>query len=133
MLTQMELARLRAELTKTKIELNVVKKSRSVLRDAIHLKYAFIYRQRGIWPVSMLCEHLEVSPSGHLQHPQRRAVNQRKLGGRISNDAVLAHIKAIHAQVKGKYSWPRVTQQLVVDALRMAWFRRRLAAGLAVH
>ncbi len=81
----------------------------------------------------MLCEHLEVSPSGHLQHPQRRAVNQRKPGGRTSNDAVLAHIKAIHAQVKGKYSWPRVTQQLVVDVLRMAWFQRRLAARLAVH
>jgi hypothetical protein len=26
----------------------------------------------------------------------------------MSNDALLAHIKAIHAQVKGEYGWPRI-------------------------
>ncbi len=36
-------------------------------------------------------------------------------------------------QVVGWSIQPRMTQQLVVDALRMAWFRRRPAAGLIVH
>ncbi len=36
-------------------------------------------------------------------------------------------------QVVGWSIKPRMTQQLVVDALRMAWFRRRPAAGLIVH
>ena len=36
-------------------------------------------------------------------------------------------------QVVGWSIQPRMTQQFVVDALRMAWFRRRPAAGLVVH
>ena len=36
-------------------------------------------------------------------------------------------------QVVGWSIQPRMTQQLVVDALRMAWFRRRPEPGLIVH
>ena len=36
-------------------------------------------------------------------------------------------------QVVGWSIQPRMTQQLVVDALRMAWFRRRPEPGVIVH
>jgi transposase InsO family protein len=36
-------------------------------------------------------------------------------------------------QVVGWSIGPRMTKKLVADALRMAWFRRRPAAGLIVH
>jgi hypothetical protein len=40
-----------------------------------------------MWPVSILCEQLEDSPSGYHQHHQRRALSQGKPGGRVSNFA----------------------------------------------
>ncbi|WP_255504332.1 DDE-type integrase/transposase/recombinase [Caballeronia sp. EK] len=53
------------------------------------MKYAFIERNRRHWPISVLCEVLEVS-----------------------NDALLLHIKAIHAHVKGEYGWPRMWKDI---------------------
>ena len=95
------------------------------------MKYAFIDRHRSMWPVSILCEQLEVSPSGYHQHRQRRALHQGKLGGRVSNDALLAHIKAIHAQVKGEYGWPRMWKQLLASGIRVG--KERVRKLMALH
>lgn len=95
------------------------------------MKYAFIDRHRGLWPVSMLCEQLEVSPSGYHQHRQRRALYQGKPSGRVSNDALLAHIKAIHAQVKGEYGWPRIWKQLLANGIRVG--KERVRKLMALH
>ena len=37
------------------------------------LRYAFIAEQQGQWPVSILCEMLEVSRSGFYDYPSRQA------------------------------------------------------------
>lgn len=95
------------------------------------MKYAFIDRHRSVWPVSLLCEQLEVSPSGYHQHRQRRVLNKGKPGGRISNDALLAHIKAIHAQVKGEYGWPRIWKQLLANGIRVG--KERVRKLMALH
>ena len=79
----------------------------------------------------MLCDQLEVSPSGYHQHRQRRALDQGKPGGRISNDALLTHIKAIHAQVKGEYGWPRIWKQLLVNGIRVG--KERVRKLMALH
>jgi len=79
----------------------------------------------------MLCEQLEISPSGYHQHRQRRALHQGKPGGRISNDALLAHIKAIHAQVKGEYGWPRIWKQLLANGIRVG--KERVRKLMALH
>lgn len=79
----------------------------------------------------MLCEQLKVSPSGYHQHRQRRALHQGKPGGRISNDALLAHIKAIHAQVKGEYGWPRIWKQLLANGTRVG--KERVRKLMALH
>ena len=103
------------------------------------MKYAWIERHKRDWPVSVQCEVLGVSPSGYHQHFRRRASpGARK---RVSNDAPLVHIKAIHAEVKGEYGWPRVWKELLtrgirvgkVRVLRMMWCRRHPAPGLIFH
>ena len=79
------------------------------------MKYAWIVRHKSQWPVSVQCEVLEVSPSGYHEHFARRATpHQRK---HVSNDALLVHIKTIHAQSKGEYGWPRVWKELIVRGI----------------
>jgi len=71
------------------------------------VKYAWIERNSRQWPVSVACEALGVSPSGY--HARKaRDVNPDRPRRRISNDALLVHIKAVHAESKGEYGWPRV-------------------------
>ena len=60
------------------------------------MKYAWIARHKAIWPVTLTCEVLEVSTSGYFEHQRRRAqAAPSKPGGRISDEALLAHIRAI--------------------------------------
>lgn len=88
------------------------------------MKYAFIDRNRRHWPISVLCEVLEVSPSGF--HPRRqRAAQDKPQRSRVSDEALLAHIKAIHAEVKGEYGWPRMWKELVARSVRVGKERVR--------
>lgn len=56
------------------------------------MKYAFIERNRHHWPISVLCEVLEVSPSGFHQRRQRAAKVDKPQRSRVSDDSLLAHI-----------------------------------------
>jgi transposase InsO family protein len=79
------------------------------------VKYAWVLRNKGHWPVSLQCEVLGVSPSGYHEHFARRATpHQRK---HLSNDALLVHIKVIHAQSKAEYGWPRVWKELLIRGI----------------
>ena len=69
------------------------------------MKYAFIERNRRVWPISVQCRVLEVSIAGHHEHFIRLAsAAQRRHPG---DDALLVHIEAIHAETRGGYGWPR--------------------------
>ena len=59
------------------------------------MKYAFINRHRRVRQVSVQCRVLQASVAGYHKHFVRVAstAQRRHLG----NDALLAHIKAIHA------------------------------------
>jgi hypothetical protein len=48
---------------KLKAERDVLK-SRGLLRKGIGMKFGFVARYRGIWPVRSTCEALGVSPAG---------------------------------------------------------------------
>ncbi|GHT83198.1 hypothetical protein AGMMS49960_17520 [Betaproteobacteria bacterium] len=76
------------------------------------MKYAFIDRNRSRWPVCILCETLEVSPSGYHQR-QRRSQVESLPPRRLNNATLLVQIKRIHAQVKGEYGWPRMWKELL--------------------
>lgn len=94
------------------------------------MKCAFIDRNRHHWPVSVLCEALEVSPSGYHQRQQRSAEDKPHRGC-MSNDALLAHIKVIHAQVKGEYGWPRMWKELLARGVRVG--KERVRKLMAQH
>jgi putative transposase len=83
------------------------------------MKYAWIELHSRQWPVSLTCQVLGVSPSGY--HARRaRDVDTDRPRRRISNDALLVHIKAVHAESKGEYGWPRVWKQLLAQGIRVS-------------
>lgn len=81
------------------------------------MKYAFIQRHRQRWPITVQCRVLEVSVSGYHGHVVRQAseVPRRHL----SDEALLVHIKAIHAQTKRAYGRPRIWRELRKNGARV--------------
>ena len=56
------------------------------------MKYAFIQRNRRVWPISVHCRVLRVSVSGYHEQLARRAdIAQRR---HLSDEALLVHISA---------------------------------------
>jgi hypothetical protein len=47
---QLEIARLKREVTKLKAERDILKKSRGLLREGVDVKFGSIAKHRGIWP-----------------------------------------------------------------------------------
>jgi len=72
------------------------------------MTFRFIEENKDQWPVRLLCETLEVSPAGYYAWRQapRSAHEQRR-------DALLAEIRAVHAEVKARYGSPRIHAELV--------------------
>jgi putative transposase len=70
------------------------------------MRYAFILRNKLVWPISVQCRVLAVSVSGYHQHQARR----RKIAKRrhLSDEALLVHIRAVYAENRGAYGWPRI-------------------------
>jgi putative transposase len=81
------------------------------------VKYAFIASKRRMWPISIQCRVLKVSVAGFHEHIARRIADARRR--HLSNDALLVHIKAIHAESQGAYGWPRVWKELLARGLRV--------------
>lgn len=84
------------------------------------MRYAWITRHRRQWPISLQCEVLGVSTSGYFEHNADRGSKElSKLGRRLSDKAVLAHIKVAHASRKGEYGWPRIWKELFAHGVRV--------------
>ena len=96
------------------------------------MKYAWIARHKTSWPVALTCEVLEVSTSGYFEHQRRRAqAAPSKPGGRISDEALLAHIRAIHVEVKAEYGWPRMSKELLGRGIRVG--KERVQRTMKIH
>jgi putative transposase len=92
------------------------------------VKYAWIARHRAQWPVTLACEVLGVSASGYFEHWRRKDTDKPSRPGankRISDEALLVHIKAIHAQVKQEYGWPKMWKELLARGIRVGKERVR--------
>ena len=92
------------------------------------MKYAWIAKHKAVWPVTLTCEVLGVSASGYFEHWKRKNSDRPSTPGankRISEEALLVHIKAIHAQVKHEYGWPRMWKELVARGIRVGKDRVR--------
>ncbi len=76
----------------------------------------------------MVCALLEVSTSDYFAHQRRQGADKPSKPGanrRISNEALLAHIRAIHAAVRDEYGWPKVCKELVARSIRVGKERVR--------
>jgi transposase InsO family protein len=92
------------------------------------VKYAWIARHKKHWPVSLACDVLGVSTSGFFENMRRQGIDQPSKPGankRISNEALLAHIRAIHVEVKQEYGWPKMWKELVARGIRVGKERVR--------
>ena len=85
------------------------------------MKYAFIQRNKLVWPISVQCRVLLVSVSGFHEHlARRRDIAQRR---HLSDEALLVHISAIYAENRGANEWPRIWRQLLAQGVRVGKLR----------
>lgn len=89
------------------------------------MKYAWIGKLKTVWPVTLMCQVLGVSVSGFFEHRQRNRkatppVPTASGPRRVNYEALLAHIRAIHAEFKGEYGWPRVWKELLARGVRVS-------------
>ena len=71
------------------------------------MKYAWIDAQREYYPVEAMCRVLSVSASGLATWKRGGQVHAR-----LAEPALLTLIRAIHAESKRAYGWPRVWKEL---------------------
>ncbi len=81
---------------------------------------------KGRWPITMMCEVLDVSPSGFFSWEASQRRPSRGPRRSHSNEALLAHIRSIHKQLGGEYGWPRMHKELLVRGVRVGKERVRL-------
>jgi transposase InsO family protein len=91
------------------------------------VKYAWIERHGQQWPLSLTCEVLRVSVSGYLEHRRRRNARKpsRPGSGRLSDEVLLVHMRAIHAEMRQEYGWPRMWKELLARGHRVGKERVR--------
>jgi putative transposase len=81
------------------------------------MKYAFIQRNRRVWPIRVQCRVLGVSVSGYHQNLARgRAMSQRR---HLSDEALLVHIRAVYEENREAYGWPRIWRALGQRGIRV--------------
>jgi putative transposase len=81
------------------------------------MKYAFIQRNQLVWPISVQCRVLLASVSGYHEHLARRArIAPRR---HLHQEALLVHIRAVYAENRGAYGWPRIWRQLRRQGIRV--------------
>jgi putative transposase len=69
--------------------------------------FAFIEQYKDTWPVTVLCDALDVTPQGFYAWRSRPASDQQQ-----RRDALLVQIRAVHAEVKERYGSPRIYKEL---------------------
>ena len=92
------------------------------------MKYAWIGKHMAVWPVTLTCEVLGVSASGYFEHWRRKDTDKPSKPGankRIGNEALLVHIRAIHAEFKQEYGWPKMWKELLGRGIRVGKERVR--------
>lgn len=80
---------------------------------------------RNKWPINIAFEVLEVSASGHFSWQRRRDIERSGFPARHGDDALVAHMRAIHTKVKGEYGWPRIHKELLARGIRVGKERVR--------
>jgi putative transposase len=74
--------------------------------------FPFIDRHKDVWPVTVMCETLGVSPQGFYAWRSRPKSEQER-----RRAALVVEICAVHAEAKGRYGSPRVHAELVAKGV----------------
>lgn len=82
-----------------------------------------------MWPISVQCRVLEASVAGYHEHFVRRASAAQRRP--LSDDALLVHIKVVHAESRGGYGWPRVWKELLARGIRVG--KERVQKLMQLH
>jgi Integrase core domain len=77
-----------------------------------------------VWPVSLMCEVLEVSASGYFYWKRTQDGPGSGPSRFQSDESLLAHMRAIHAQIKGEYGWPRMHKELLAWGINSSMSRK---------
>jgi len=96
------------------------------------VKYAFMAQHQDTWPVSVLCEVLEVSRSGFYAYRQGQATVEIN-GAEVT---LVARVKAIATQTGHSYGSRRMAKQLQAEGYAVGRYKaRRLMqqAGVSVR
>ena len=93
------------------------------------MKYAFVQRHCRVWPISVQCRVLRISMAGYHEHFVRKACGAQRR--HLSDDALLVHIKAIHAETHGCYGWPRIWKELLARGIRVG--KERVQKLMQLH
>lgn len=80
---------------------------------------------KGRWPITLMCEVLEVSPSGYFGWDADRHRDRSSPVRSLSDEALLAHMRAIHEQLRAEYGWPRMHKELLARGHRVGKERVR--------
>ena len=75
------------------------------------------------WTIRTMCKVLEVSESGY--YGWRRSTHIQSIR-RVSDQRLLAEIRAVHRISEGEYSWPRVWYALRQQGIRVGKERARI-------
>lgn len=84
------------------------------------MKYAWMQAQGRLWPISVMCRVLDVSESGYYHHCSHVSTRRH-----VNDTALLTHIRAMHAKVKGEYGWPRMWKALQANCTQVSKERVR--------
>jgi putative transposase len=69
--------------------------------------FSFIEQNKGVWPIRLMCNTLDVSSAGFYAWRDRPASEQEQ-----RRVALLVEIAAVHAEVKQRYGSPRIHAEL---------------------
>src|SRR5262249_22483482 len=83
------------------------KKGDGLLRQGGSVIFPFIEAHKDVWPVTLMCETLDVSTSGFYAWRDRPASPAQ-----LRRAAILVEVRAIHAEVKQRYGSPRLHAEL---------------------
>lgn len=80
---------------------------------------------KGRWPVTWMCEVLQVSAIGYFRWDTAKHSSGQDRRGLHGNEALRVHIRAIHQQLRGEYGWPRMHRELLARGMRVGKERVR--------
>ena len=93
------------------------------------MRYAFIQLHCRVWPITVQCRVLNVSVSGYHAHVARQVSQAPRR--HLSDQTLLVHVKAIHAQTRRAYGRPRIWRELRNEGVRVG--KQRLQRVMHQH